>query len=95
MALTKEDLQAIGALLEPISTRLDKMDGRLDSMEEQHGIHTKAITNLENKVMHELKLLNENLPDALAKREAFEDVCAKVDDHDKRIFALEQKASND
>ena len=39
MALTKEDLQAIGALmdskLEPINTRLDKVDSRLDKVDSQ------------------------------------------------------------
>lgn len=53
-----------------------------------------SVGNLENNVMHELGVLNENLPDALARREAFEEVEAKVDDHDGRIYALEQKASN-
>jgi len=37
LALTKEDLQAIGALmdskLEPINTRLDKVDSRLDKVD--------------------------------------------------------------
>lgn len=80
MALTPEDLQAIAELLQPIK--------------EQQEIHTRSITKLENSVMHELEMLNENLPDALARREAFEDVAAKVDDHGNRIFALEQKVSN-
>lgn len=53
-----------------------------------------SVGELENNVMHELKTLNELLPDALAKREAFEDVAAKVDDHGNRIFALEQKVVN-
>jgi len=39
LALTKEDLQAIGALmdskLEPINTRLDKVDSRLDKVDSQ------------------------------------------------------------
>lgn len=30
MALTKEDLQAIGALLEPINERLDRMEKKMD-----------------------------------------------------------------
>lgn len=33
MALTNEDLQAIGALLKPMNDRLDKMDDRLDKMD--------------------------------------------------------------
>lgn len=33
MALTQEDLQAIGALLEPINNRLDGIDKRLDTMQ--------------------------------------------------------------
>jgi len=36
MALTKDDLQAIGALIDdrlgPVNTRLDKMDTRMDDM---------------------------------------------------------------
>ena len=67
---------------------------QISAMVEQQATHTQAIMNLENNVMHELKMLNELLPDALAKREAFEGVAAKVEDHDNRIYALEQKAAN-
>lgn len=34
MALTQGDLQAIGALLEPINKRLDKVEKRLQAVEE-------------------------------------------------------------
>ena len=94
---------------EKILQVLEQMNGRIEGLEngqasmqeqqvsmmEQQEIHTRSITKLENSVMHELKLLNELLPNALAKREAFEDVAAKVEDHDRRIFALEQKAANE
>ncbi|MDL2294029.1 hypothetical protein LJC60_05290 [Ruminococcaceae bacterium OttesenSCG-928-D13] len=76
------------------NARLDNMEQSQAAMLEKQDNHTKAIMNLENSVMHELKMLNELLPDALAKREAFEDMAAKVDDHDNRIFALEQAAAN-
>lgn len=101
MALTKEDLRAIQELLEPINGRLRQLEqgqvavnNLLGDIEERQKIHTHASMNLENKVMHELTLLNELLPDALAKREAFENMAADVDDHGHRIFALEQKVAN-
>ena len=38
MALTKADLQAIQALFEPMNTRFDGIDTRLDSLEENQVI---------------------------------------------------------
>lgn len=35
MALTSSDLQAIAGLLDPIHSRLGKMEGRLDKLESQ------------------------------------------------------------
>lgn len=102
MALTKEDLQAIQQLLQPLQDDIAglkqgqaKLEQGQKAIKEQQIIHTASITTLENTVMHELKLLNEHLPDVLARREAFEDMADKVGDHGNRIFALEQKVSNE
>ena len=40
--------------------------------------------------MRELKLLNENLPDVIAKSEKLEELSVTVEDHDHRIWAIEQ-----
>lgn len=99
MALTQEDLQAIGALMDaklaPVLEQQQAHTTNINAILEQQETHTQAIMNLENSVTHELKMLNELLPDALSKRETFEDVAAMVDNHDTRIFALEQKAANE
>lgn len=140
MALTQEDLQAIGALVDEklekleeklettleeklettleakLETKLEaKLEEKLRPIIEQQEVHTKAIASLEsnvarlseqqdvntrailrleNNIMHELKLLNENLPDAVARNEQLKELESTVDNHDHRIFALEQKAVN-
>ncbi len=53
-----------------------------------------SVANLENNVMHELKLLSENLPNAVARHETLKTLETQVENLDHRIFALEQKASN-
>lgn len=88
MALTKEDLQAIEQLLDK------KVGEKLEPIREQLDVHTRSITNMEQNVMRELKLLNENLPNALARSEKLEEVSATVEAHDHRIYSLEQKVSN-
>ena len=80
MALTKDDLCAIEQLFDK------KMDEKLESIIEQQATHTRSIMTLENKVMHELKLLNENLPDVIARHEELNDLRETVDDHDNRIL---------
>lgn len=92
MALTKDDLRAISALLEPIKEQQTTLESKVTQIEEQQKIHTRSIMTLENKVMHELKILNENLPDVIARHEELNDLRETVDDHDHRIFALEQMA---
>ena len=44
MALTKEDLQAIQALLEPINTRLDTIQEDIEIIKEE-SIITRSMTN--------------------------------------------------
>ena len=69
--------------------------GDIAQIKEQQEVHTRSITQLENSVMHELKLLNENLPDAVARSEKLDEVAGTVENHGQRIFALEQKAVNE
>lgn len=84
MALTKEDLQAIREVMREENAHIIG----------QQEINTRAIVNLENNVIHELQLLNENLPDVIIRHEAVVELEAKVDNHDRRIFVLEQLAAN-
>ena len=100
MALTNDDIQAIGELLKPIKEQQDAMKEQQDvmkeqqdAMKEQQAMHTRSIMTLENKVMHELKLLNENLPDVITRNEELKELRETVDDHGNRIFALEQVAN--
>ena len=103
MSLTKEDLQAIKALMQEETTPINQQFNQfleqqqehtssINQLSEQQVVHTKSIMTLENKVMHELKLLNENLPDVIARHEELNDLREDVDDHDNRIFALEGSA---
>jgi len=99
MALTKDDLSAIEQILDKkLDEKLDekfdkKLEEKLKPIEERLTANTQSIMTLENKVMHELKLLNENLPDVIARHEELNDLQEAVDDHDNRIFALEQAAN--
>ena len=50
--------------------------------------------NLENSVMHELKLLTELLPNAVARNETLTRLEVVVSSHGDRLSALELKANN-
>lgn len=90
MALTQQDLQAIRDVIQQETAPI-KSD--IAEIKAQQNIHTGSITTLENSVMHELKLLSENLPNAIARHEELVELVAKADNHDHRIFALEQVAN--
>ena len=49
-----------------------------------------SVLQLENSVVHQLRLLNENLPDVMARRESIVQMRSSIDDFGSRIFALEQ-----
>lgn len=57
MALTNDDLQAIGQMMDeklgPIHTRLDKMDDRLDSIEDRLGT-IEEDTKITREAVHTL-----------------------------------------
>lgn len=73
---------------------LTQMQEDIATIKEQQEVHTRSITTLENSVMHELKLLNENLPNAITKAEKVDEIANTVDEYGNRIFALEQKVAN-
>ena len=61
---------------------------------EHTDIINASVMNLENNTMRELRLLNENLPDVMERREQIVEMATTVEEHDHRIFALEQKVAN-
>lgn len=77
-------------ILEAHTKKLDAHTELLETHTEMLESHNQSITVLERRVTHELRLLNESLPDAIARRAAFEEMEARVDDHGHRIYALEQ-----
>ena len=95
MALTKGDLQAIGALmdtkLEPINTRLDKMDSRLDKVDAR-------LDTLEEKVevvrQSQLNIEQTELPRIAAALDGYSLARDKNKQQDERIVFLEKKTDN-
>lgn len=104
MALTKEDLQAISALmdakLEPINNRLDEMATKNDlnalraemreDFEKVHG----DIGRLYESSDKNMKLINEGLGHLNNRYAQLGKVEQTTEDHGNRIFALEQLAAN-
>lgn len=95
MALTKEDLQAIAELmdtkLEPINKRLDTLETEMSKgFEKVHG----DIGNLYENSDKNMKLINEGLGHLNERYAQLDKVEKTVDDHDNRIYAIEQKIVN-
>jgi hypothetical protein len=88
MALTKEDLQAIGALLDT------KLDGALDSIRADLDKLNQTVARIEVDHGQKLGALYDAHIDTVRNATTIQELEAKLDDHDARLFALEQKASN-
>ena len=104
MALTKEDLQAFGALmdskLEPINSRLDKMDSRfdnvetrLDTLEEKVEVVRLSQLNVELTELPRIAVALDGYSLARDKNEQQDERIVflekKTDSHDMRLFSLE------
>ena len=105
MSLTKEDLRAIGALisnrldekLTPINERLDTVDKRLDTMqadiaELKYGVdHVRgSVVVIENEHGRKINSIYEGYMDTQRKTDRIQPLEETVEDHDARIWALEQ-----
>ena len=94
MALTKEDLQAIAALmdskLEPINNRLDTMQADIADLKED--VRKIDETTIRIEVEHGRKIsgLYDSVVGTGEKFTRLDTVENKVDDHGHRIWALEQ-----
>ena len=135
MSLTKEDLQAIQVLLEPIMEQQQAMQGTLRTMQEEQQVmkeeqramkeeqqamkeeqramkeeqqvmkkeqrtmqetlqaHTGSIMSLENRVMHQLGLISESLPNAVVRNERLHELEVTAEKHDERITKLEHRVA--
>lgn len=93
MALTKEDLQAIGALMD---TKLEPINKRLDGMATKEDLQLVRgdIADLYQNHEKHMALINEGLGHLNERYDHLDKVEQTVDKHDHRIFALEQKVSN-
>ena len=100
MALTKDDLQAIGTLLEPIKDRLDsveaqqdRMEARQDRMEESLEVVKKSQFNVETVMFPKLMAAVAGITAGIEKNEDQDtrilEVEEKVENHGLRIAALE------
>ena len=101
MALTKEDLQAIQALLEPINTRLDKVDTQLDKVDTRLDTIQEDISGIKQRIL-KVEITQENIiiPNIRLIAEGIEGINDRLDRHDKletiqeehdhKIWALEQ-----
>ena len=94
IAGVKEDVAGVKEDVAGVKEDVAGVKQDVAAIKKQQEVHHKSILRLENTVTSELKILNENLPDALAKREEFDGVAARVQDHGNRIFALEQAMAN-
>jgi tetrahydromethanopterin S-methyltransferase subunit G len=91
MALTKEDLQAIGALmdnklttaLEPISERLDTIEGKQDAL-------SSDIATLNHQIIPQLKIMQEGLDGVQGKFNRLDRLETKVENIQDRLFAVEE-----
>jgi uncharacterized membrane-anchored protein YhcB (DUF1043 family) len=87
MALTKEDLQAIGELIEQSEQRtnaqLGTMQDSIDTLKQDMAHHNHYVEPL-------LKTVSDGIIDLQRNYARFDKLDAEVEDHDNRIFALEQ-----
>jgi len=107
MALTKDDLQAIGALmdgkLEPIKTDIKELkqgltatNARLDDMEEKLEVVRASQLNIENKYLPKIQVSLDayvQSQDQYRRIEGYMEITDdKLDDHEVRLTLLEMPA---
>ena len=89
MALTKDDLQAIGALLEPINARLDDIEEKLE-------VVRVSQLNIENKYLPKIQVSLDayvQSQDQYRRIEGYMEITDdKLDDHEARLTLLEMPA---
>jgi len=94
MALTKEDLQAIAALmdskLEPINNRLDTMQADIADLKEDVRKIDETTVSIEVEHGRKISGLYDSVVGTGEKFTRLDTVENKVDDHGHRIWALEQ-----
>lgn len=90
MALTQEDLQAIGALLD------NRLDGALTPIKEDLKRLNETVAKIENVHGYKLGALFDGQIDYQRKAEEIQNIADTVEEHENRLFALEQtiKAAN-
>ena len=106
MALTKDDIQAIGALLDSkLDSKLEPISKRLNSLEENQQTMQNSIQKLEENQL-KLEENQQTMQNSLLRIEleqypriaaALDGVIAGIDrnkEQDSRILALEQKVDN-
>ena len=105
MSLTKEDLQAIQALIQeenaPIAARLDKVDTRLGGLEQgqaelaqnYHKLNQSMVA-MEQKLYHNMEIIKEGITGWNERNKQIDRLESGQEDHEHRIWALEQVAKN-
>lgn len=92
MALTKENLQAIAELMnEAIDS---KLDARLESIQSDIRKLNQTVAKIEVDHGKKLTALFDAHVDNVRHASTLEELDAKAEDHDHRIWALEQAAKN-
>lgn len=86
----KTGYETVRADVTRVQLDMEKMRDTQYNMVEHVDALRGSVGKLENNIMHELHLLNENLPDVIERREQVMELAAAMDDHSHRIFALEQ-----
>ena len=103
MALTKEDLQAIGALLEPIQSdikevkqrvddvaqRVDDVAQRVDDIEHSHKAIRADIATLNHEIIPKVNAMYDGITGINEKFDRLDRLEEKVERHGDRILALE------
>ena len=92
MSLTKEDLQAIQSLLNPINKRLDTIQDDVSSLKDDVSSLKKDMAKHNHFTEPLLKAVKGGIDGVLEHNQQLDKIDSKVDDHDHRIWALEQKA---
>lgn len=88
MALTKEDLQAISALMK---AELEPINERLDNMESMQSKLSADVAELNHFIKPAFKTIQEGIEGLQERNRQLDLVTSKVEDHDHRLFAIEEK----
>lgn len=90
----KEMLEAMAQLLQPISERLDKMDGRLDKIEEIQAQTTSRLDQIEEDTRHTRVLLETTNKNVSLLCEAQQETYAKLRQLDRMEITLNNVKSD-